>query len=536
MFEGWTSPFAQANQQTEDRNAAWNAIKNDPGSAALIAGLSMLSNNDGSRSFGQLVGRAGFDSLVGLGSMEAQRQAQERYQQEQDIALADAARKRQKDAFDMGMALNQYQLDRDKYQLDKQKQEAEMAAWDMLRGSMGGAPSVGSGGMSGAPTADVPIWKRNNNPGNLRNVGGDGFQSFPTIEDGVRGMGRQLDLYFNRDGLTTVRGMVSKYAPPNENQTDAYVAKVAKDLGVDPDAPLSWDPVTRSRLVSSMMHMETGQPWDARQVGDVLSGGVFPAPSGDNPLAPPVIPDSVKKKSENPFGTGMVPDDVPRISPIVGLLPGGAGQAGRWLYEQEQESRKNALDARKTDPAFIMAQENAKAVPAKVDALFNENSNLSESINNFEVLSSLYARGLEVMGLPDAAIQQQFENLVTQNVFDVLSQQKGVQTEGDAQRAAQTWASVKNLPEANLWIAQLQKNVAERQIAINNKTMELLEKHNGNMRLVNADIQKFKDSLPSIVPDDPRRQKKRIASDRLTAVPSHGSSAEVLDFYDIMNR
>lgn len=78
MFEGWTSPFAQANRQTEDRNAAWNAIRNDPGSAALIAGLSLLTNNDGSRSFGQLVGRAGFDTLTGLGSMEAQRQAQER--------------------------------------------------------------------------------------------------------------------------------------------------------------------------------------------------------------------------------------------------------------------------------------------------------------------------------------------------------------------------------------------------------------------------------------------------------------------------
>ena len=92
MFEGWTSPFAQANRQTEDRNAAWDAIKNDPGSAALIAGLSMLSNNNGNRSFGNLVGRAGFDTLAGLGSMEAQRRAQERYQQEQDIALADAAR------------------------------------------------------------------------------------------------------------------------------------------------------------------------------------------------------------------------------------------------------------------------------------------------------------------------------------------------------------------------------------------------------------------------------------------------------------
>lgn len=97
MFEGWTSPFAQANQQAQDRATAWDAIKNDPGSAALIAGLSMLSNNNGSRSFGQLVGRAGFDTLAGLGSMEAQRRAQERQ------AGLDAERRQYRDMQMQGM-------------------------------------------------------------------------------------------------------------------------------------------------------------------------------------------------------------------------------------------------------------------------------------------------------------------------------------------------------------------------------------------------------------------------------------------------
>lgn len=78
MFEGWSSPFADTEQQVRDRATAWDAIKSDPGSAALLAGLSMLSNNNGRNSFGQLVGRAGFDTLAGLGSMEAQRRAQER--------------------------------------------------------------------------------------------------------------------------------------------------------------------------------------------------------------------------------------------------------------------------------------------------------------------------------------------------------------------------------------------------------------------------------------------------------------------------
>ena len=83
MFEGWKSPFAEANQQAQDRNTAWESIKGNLPMLGLVSGLSMLANNDGSRSFGQLVGRAGVDGLTAVGSMEAQRREAER-QQAQD--------------------------------------------------------------------------------------------------------------------------------------------------------------------------------------------------------------------------------------------------------------------------------------------------------------------------------------------------------------------------------------------------------------------------------------------------------------------
>ena len=73
MFEGWISPFAEAQRQAEDSNAAWNALKADPGAAALFAGLSMLANNDGRRRLGQLAGQAGVDALAGLHDLQAQR-------------------------------------------------------------------------------------------------------------------------------------------------------------------------------------------------------------------------------------------------------------------------------------------------------------------------------------------------------------------------------------------------------------------------------------------------------------------------------
>lgn len=173
MFEGWTSPFAWAEQQTQDRNTAWDAIKNNPGTAALIAGLSMLTNNNGRNTFGQLVGRAGFDTLAGVGSMEAQRRAQERYQQQQDLAMAEAVSKMHKDAWDMSMQAAQFGLDRDNYLLERDKQAAELAGWRMLRGMVGGGmgvPYAGSGGAGGTPNSSNPL--------NMRVPGSTDFQSF----------------------------------------------------------------------------------------------------------------------------------------------------------------------------------------------------------------------------------------------------------------------------------------------------------------------------------------------------------------------
>ena len=532
MFEGWTSPFAQANQQTQDRATAWDAIKADPSSAALIAGLSLLSNNNGSRSFGQLVGRAGFDTLAGLGSMEAQRRAQERYQQQQNLAMAEAVRKRQKDAWDMGMQAAQFGLDRDELALNRAKHDAELAGWRMLQGMVGGGmgvPSAGPGGAGGAPNSSNPL--------NMRVPGSTDFQSFDSPGDAFNAYLGQLRRYQGR-GLVTPAQMISgddvngQYVPgwapaADGNDTEAYIRNVGQWSGLDMHAPINLDdPVAVSRLMSGMARME--QKDGAR-------------------FTPEVIQAALSGQSVN---TGGVPA-TGGLSPTIGLIPGPAGQAGRWLYEQQANSNQRALNARTSDPAFIIAQENAKSVPGKIDALSTENGELYNSMRNFEALSSLYGRGLEtgawapmrswlanqaedlgigdyarVMGLPDASIQQEFENLVTQNVFNVLSQQKGVQTEGDAQRAAQTWASIKNTPQANMWIATLQKNVAQRQIDINDKTIELLEKHKGNMRLVNAELKKYKDGLPSIIPEDPGRQRTGRGSNYggLGAASSHSSS------------
>ena len=80
-----------------------------------------------------------------------------------------------------------------------------------------------------------------------------------------------------------------------------------------------------------------------------------------------------------------------------------------------------------------------------------------------------------------------------------------------------------------MWIATLQKNVAQRQIDINDKTMELLKKHKGDMMMVNAELKKYKDSLPSIIPDIPGRQRTGRGSSYggLGAASSHSYGFEL---------
>lgn len=84
-----------------------------------------------------------------------------------------------------------------------------------------------------------------NNPGNLRyakqreSTGPDkhGMAIFPTPWAGWRALHKQIELDQSR-GLT-LRAFISKYAPPNENDTSHYLEFVSKQLGFDKDTPLT---------------------------------------------------------------------------------------------------------------------------------------------------------------------------------------------------------------------------------------------------------------------------------------------------------
>ena len=95
----------------------------------------------------------------------------------------------------------------------------------------------------------LPRGIRNNNPGNIRYDGtpwrglaapqSDGaFCRFSDAKYGIRAMAKVILNYEKMHGLNTVAGIISRWAPPIENNTAAYVAAVARDLGCAASAPI----------------------------------------------------------------------------------------------------------------------------------------------------------------------------------------------------------------------------------------------------------------------------------------------------------
>lgn len=129
-------------------------------------------------------------------------------------------------------------------------------------------------------TITTPRGVRNNNPGNIdyspRNawqgqlglevgVPSPRFARFDTPENGIRALGKLLINYRGKDGMPgvggpgidTVRETITRWAPGNENNTEAYIAAVARRLGVNAaDVIDVRKPATLSVMVSSIIAHE----------------------------------------------------------------------------------------------------------------------------------------------------------------------------------------------------------------------------------------------------------------------------------------
>ena len=117
---------------------------------------------------------------------------------------------------------------------------------------------------------ELPRGLRNNNPGNIRrnsdvfqgevNPSRDkDFKQFKSMAYGYRAVFKILSNYHRVYKLTTIRKMISRWAPENENNTAAYVSLVSSYSGIGPDDLLNFDREQMIRIVAGMSKVENGR-------------------------------------------------------------------------------------------------------------------------------------------------------------------------------------------------------------------------------------------------------------------------------------
>ncbi|HEM9000918.1 TPA: hypothetical protein U2T46_002992 [Burkholderia cenocepacia] len=233
-------------------------------------------------------------------------------------------------------------------------------------GAYNAATGIGSGGGSASgQTRGV----RNNNPGNIEYgdfakkagaIGSDGrFAIFPNMQVGESAMADLQKGYASR-GLDTITKVIKKWAPPNENNTAAYIASVARQTGIDPNQQLTtkdqWDKVRRAMMVHESGYR--GGPVQGSAAAALTSGGAMLSPSQVDAYNPNAAPTYDFKSGGNPnTGQGQSPRTLrsmavaKTLAGYIGsgmtvdqLLQGGANKGDvKWAASQARTDLTNKI-------------------------------------------------------------------------------------------------------------------------------------------------------------------------------------------------
>lgn len=130
----------------------------------------------------------------------------------------------------------------------------------------------------------VPRGIQNNNPGNLviTNINWQGkvpvsqntdgkFEQFTSMAYGVRAMLKDLIDDIDNDGNNTIRKLITVYAPPRENDTEAYIKLVSSKTGIPENQPLTIDKNTLLKVGSAITGVENGWSYQLSQA-QILDG------------------------------------------------------------------------------------------------------------------------------------------------------------------------------------------------------------------------------------------------------------------------
>lgn len=550
-----------------------DVVSGNPGFLAGVTALSMLANNNGRRNFGQLLGRGGLDALGALGNAGMYGLQRDRMATQDALARAQWEASREDRGLANAISLGQLQIAQQKLGIAQQQAQREAEVRDMwgrlmgLPGLTGGSgqgadmdplkmPRIPDGttlsagtlppknqrpaGPDGAPLDKAAM---TNNPGNVGNFG-DQVRVYPSMLDGLKGMRANL-LSPTYAKNPTVAAIISRWSPSNENDTSALIKDTAAMMGVDPNQPLNLnDPQTMKSLMRAITVNEGSYKYVPADEFD-MAVGLKPVPAG--------------YRSVDYRGTQQAQNGAPYsggsggVSPnlmAAASTPGDFGAAAGRVAGLQQQQEKNALDRErfeferaKASPGYLFNQKLAEKSADYYDSLNDDAAAQDEMITNVETLKSLLVNlksgplqgkidlanqflhrigfSGNLIGANDVRDADALQYLINKNVFDVLLQQKGVQTEGDSERAKKTFVRFENSPEGANWIAQYMFNIATRGKEKDMFLIGQMRKNGGDRYAAMRAWDAYKKNLPSVVPPAPESVTRTSAATP-AAAPSGG--------------
>ena len=553
-----------------------DVVSGNPGFLAGVTALSMLANNNGRRSFGQLLGRGGLDALGALGNAGMYGLQRDRMATQDALARAQWEASRADRGLANAISLGQFQLAQQKLGLAQQQMQRDAAERNLYYGLMGinpySAPSLtgnGQGDMdplkmpripdapampagtlppksqrpAGPDGAPLDKAAMTNNPGNVGNFG-DQVRVYPSILDGLKAMRANLlsPAYAQNP---TVAAIISRWSPSNENDTSALIKDTAAMMGVDPNQPLDLnDPQTMKNLMRAITVNEGSYKYVPADEFD-MAVGLKSVPAGYR---------SVDYRGNQQAQNGMpYSGGSGGISPnpmAAASLPGELGAAAGRVLGLQQQQEKNDLDRKKFDferekasPGYLFNQKLAEKSADYYDSLNEDAAAKDEMITNAETLKSLIANlksgplqdkidlanqflhkiGLSgnLIGANDVRDADALQYLINKNVFNVLLEQKGAASDKDSDNARKTFVRLENSPEGANWIAQYMFNIATLGKEKDMFLIDQMRKNGGDRYAAMRAWDKYKKTLPSVVPPAPERVTRTSASASATS-PSGG--------------
>ena len=134
---------------------------------------------------------------------------------------------------------------------------------------------------------NLPRGVRDNNPLNIEPVGftyqgqtgldSNGEAIFSDTMFGFRSAALDLYTAYYLHGRKTLTDIISVFAPPSENDTNAYINYVAQQMNISPDEDIKITGSVMLSLIRAMMKMEIGEAAAGLFSDDEIKAGIVAA-------------------------------------------------------------------------------------------------------------------------------------------------------------------------------------------------------------------------------------------------------------------